>query len=474
MLGRRGPLPALLRAGFAAVLLGAAAPAHALFLSAEDEQRIGDSEHPKLVRQFGGAYGEPGLNAYVTGLGNFLASTAAHRDRVWTFTILDNPEVNAFALPGGYVYVTRGFLALANSEAELAAVIGHEIGHVAARHAAERNTRGAVAGIAGLLLDNVVGDRAGRLLLQLGSEGVLARYSQQDELEADTLGIRYMRRAGFDTGAAARILRSLGRASELRARVAGRPAPGGGFFASHPRTIDRVHEAMRLAGGALAGGPPIVGREVYLDQIDGLPFGEKVREGVVRDGSYLHPVLGFAFTAPPGFRYDNQPDQVLAFGQDGTVIVLDGFSPGWREFRDFLRRDDLDRQEFSVNGMPAVTGIRRNVEVEGRRFDQRTVLILWEEGWVWRLRFLTPPARTLARDRDLLRVTHSFRRLGPGERDLRQRRIRVVEVGPGDTAAALARRMEVDAEPEAWFRVLNGLADGESPEPGTRVKIVAH
>ncbi len=464
-----------LRAGFFAFLLLWPTPLQATVFS-DDEASIGAREHPKILQQFGGAYEDPLLTKYFASIGNFLAATTGSNIQEWTFTILDDPTVNAFALPGGYVYVTRGLLALANSEAEIASVIGHEIGHVVARHSTQRRNRGALAGIIGTIVGQVTDNQAAREILNLGARGVLAQYSQSDELEADALGITYMRKAGFDTRASARMFATMGRHKQILARTMGTRFAGLDFFASHPPDADRLVKAQRLAKGPVAGGTPIEGSDVYLDQIDGLVYGEKGEDGFVRDGTFFHPALGFAFTAPPGFRYDNRDQAVYAFGSDGTVIIFDGVNRTWQpEIRDYLRDEDDDVVVFAVNGMEAVTGIRRNVIQDGRRYDVRTVLYDWDGTWLWRFRFLSPIARTLAVERQLLRTTHSFRRIDQFEHeDLLSRRIRVITVGPDDTVEALADGMAVEAEAEAWFRILNGIADADHPSPGTRVKIISH
>ncbi len=191
------------------------------FMSPAEEQRAGAEEHPKILKEFGGAYGDRAIGAYIDSIGQALARMSDLPNQRFTFTVLDNDVVNAFALPGGYVYVTRGLLALAGSEAELAGVIAHEIGHVTARHAAQRYSQSIVAGLGAALLGAVAG-RGAADIAQLGSALYLSAYSREQEFEADILGVRYLARAGYDTGAMAGFLGKLQAHSALQARITGR------------------------------------------------------------------------------------------------------------------------------------------------------------------------------------------------------------------------------------------------------------
>ena len=197
-------------------------------LSEEGEADLGRQEHPKVVAQYGGAYNDPELARYVSSVGDFLVKTSERPELDFTFTILDTPIVNAFALPGGYIYVTRGLLSLSNSEAELAGVLGHEIGHVTARHTAERYGQAVAANVAGLGLGVLLGGGAAQASGALS--GLLIRsYSRDQEFESDMLGGRYLARAGYDTAAMAGFLTQLQAHSRLEAQLAGQPEKADAF-----------------------------------------------------------------------------------------------------------------------------------------------------------------------------------------------------------------------------------------------------
>ena len=276
-------------------------------LTPDREQAIGREQHPQMIESFGGRYDEkPDLNRYVQSLGDFLVQTSETPNQNFTFTLLDTLVVNAFALPGGYVYVTRGLLALANSEAELAGVLAHEIGHVTARHAAERHgsqvlTQALSVGV-GLLTQIVTGSRgAAEAVTQTsGTVGQLAvrSFSRDQEFEADLLGVRYLTRARFDPQAMAHFL------TRLRAHAAldtpKDDAPGSDLTRTHPRTAERIQRAI-VQAGLTPVAHPTIDRALYLDKTDGLLYGDSAAQGFIRGQRFSHQQLGITFTAPRAF-----------------------------------------------------------------------------------------------------------------------------------------------------------------------------
>jgi len=290
-------------------------------LSEEGEADLGRQEHPKVLAQFGGAYDDPELNRYISSIGNFLAQTSERPDLDYTFTILDTPVVNAFALPGGYIYITRGLLTLAENEAEVAGVLGHEIGHVTARHTAERYGQTVAANVAGVGLGVLLGGEAAQAGSALG--GLLLRsYSREQEFESDMLGGRYLARAGYDTKAMAGFLSQLQAHSRLEAELAGQPEKADSFniMQTHPRTADRIERALEQSGASPVA-DPLVGQNVYFDKIDGMIYGDKADEGYIRGRTFAHPKLKFSFEVPAGFRLYNQSQAVVARDGDGKAII---------------------------------------------------------------------------------------------------------------------------------------------------------
>ena len=291
------------------------------FMSPEDEKRVGAQEHPKLVQQFGGDYADSNLAAYVNRVGQAVAKHAEVQDVPYTFTVLDDDDINAFALPGGYVHVTRGLVTLASNEAELAGVLGHEIGHITARHAAQRYSSATAADL-GIGVLSILGAVAGLPSqvtqaagsgLQTGAAIYLQKYSRDQEMEADRLGIRYMTQAGYDPEAMVTFFRKLDAWTRLEASMVGDGGAEDRFdiMASHPRTGDRVQQATQIAASARRPGEQL-DQDAYLKAIDGVLFGDSPAQGFRRGRDFIHPELRIAFTVPPGFVLKNNAQQVVA------------------------------------------------------------------------------------------------------------------------------------------------------------------
>ena len=455
-------------------------------INESQESQIGAEEHPKILAEFGGAYSEkPNLNAYVTQLGQSVAQNAERKDVEYTFTVLNTEDINAFALPGGYVYITRGLLTLANNEAEVAGVLGHEIGHVNARHTAERAGQqqtaqyGAVAAqlLGQLLGGDAGGELAGGLANEVGAD-YLGHFSQQQEFEADSLGVRYLTKASYDPQAMASFLDSLNNETHLEAKVAGNEAAADAYSMkqSHPRTPDRVQKAIEEANVPVEN--PVVNRDRFLQQIDGMAWGPDPRDGVIKGSTFIHPGLKFAFDAPQGMKLQNSPDAVV--GQtDNAAMIFDLASPApngpleqyvasqWQEGAKIS-----DVQSFEVNGMEAATGIAKGT-INDTPVAIRMVAIRQDAKTVYRFLYATPPGNFAAMDQRFLASAQSFRAISAEDAaGYAPKRIRVITVKEGDTVASLSQQMQVDDAPADWFRVLNHLGANDPLQAGQKVKIV--
>lgn len=466
------------------------------FVSPEQEAKIGAQEHPKMLAKFGGAFNDPNLQAYVTRIGNDLAAVSEMPDIKWTFTLLDSPVINAFALPGGYVYVSRGLMALANSEDELAGVIGHEIGHVTARHGATRITRGQLAGLGQVLAGVLTGSREATQMAGFAGKAYVASYSRDQEHEADELGVRYLYRGGYDAFAASRFLSSLAANTALMAKLDGRDGAASqfDFFATHPNTPERVQRAYASAaqvhghshndsnhnhdGDALAKGRGA--SNAYLAKLDGMIFGENPAQGIVDGQTFTHPDLNFRFVMPGGISIINTPTAVR--GQSQTrIVIFDGdrinadtnladyISRGWLAPRKIQAQSIYTRR---VNGMRAATA-EGAVNLNGKPGYGFFAVIRHSANRAYRIAVLEMGAGSRAGYRDFESLLQSFRKLTSKDRaNLRVKRLKIVTVRRGDTPASLAKRMAVDTAKLEQFQVLNGLIPGESLKPGTRVKLV--
>lgn len=462
------------------------------FMSPDDEKRVGAQEHPKLVDQFGGDYPDASLAAYVSRVGQAVAKHAEVQDVPYTFTVLDDDDINAFALPGGYVHVTRGLVTLASNEAELAGVLGHEIGHITARHAAQRYSSATAANL-GIGILSILGAVAGLPSemtqmagsgLQAGASVYLQSYSRDQEMEADSLGIRYMAQAGYDPDAMVSFFRKLDAWTRLQAAEVGDPAAADRFdiMASHPRTADRVQQAARLAASAEGPGEKL-DQTAYLKAIDGVLFGDSPAQGFRRGRDFIHPQLRIAFTVPAGFVLKNSAQQVLATGPNGALIVFDaerraGVARQVPDMATYLSQvwarslPLAGAERLQINGAAAATGVAR-LQTRGGAAIVRLVAIRGGADSIWRFIFLAPPSDAQRLQADFQRTAMSFRLLSAAEAAAAKPwRIDVVMVQEGDTAESLAQRMAIDEDRLETFRALNGLDGGARLSPGQQVKLV--
>lgn len=452
--------------------------AFTLFMSPADEVRVGAQEHPKILARFGGAYEDPGVGGYVAEIGGRLAANSEMPQFPFTFTVLNSPEINAFALPGGYVYVTRGLVALANSEAELAAVIGHEIGHVVGRHTAQRYSQAVAAGLGAALLGAVVGGDV-QQLAQLGSELYLAGFSREQEFEADQLGVRYLKNAGYESHAMAGFLENLIRNKSLQEQILDDDLPDADFFSTHPNTPDRVARA------AAAGTAGVVRRDVLLRNVAGLVFGDDPAQGLVRGRRFSHPDLGLTFEAPSGFGLINTQQAVYARKRNAAVIRFDAARrdeahPDPRVYLTEIWAPSIALstvERITIGGLPAATASARvsgNLDDYRGPLDARFVAVQFPGNKLYRLLFLSVPNQTSGLATDFQRTTFSLRTLSKMEiSQLVPLTIEVLDVRPGATSESLAAGLPFSNLKLERFQVLNGFNPGDQPVPGQKVKIIA-
>lgn len=447
-------------------------------LPISQEEQIGEQSHPEILAEFGGAYPDEDLQRYIQSIGDLVAATSERTEVDYTFTVLNSDVVNAFAVPGGYIYITRGLLVLANNEAEVAGVLAHEVGHIVARHSAQRATQSALAGIAAVVLGAATGSSQVAQIAQTGGMAVIQSYSREQEFESDTLGVRYLSRAGYDPAAMSSFLASLNAHSALEAQIAGGNPPEFNIMSTHPRTQDRVQRAVAEAGGYSVQ-DPMQARDIYLDKIDGIIYGDAPEQGFVRGLDFIHPALGFRFAVPEGFTMMNGSRQVVAQGPDGAAIVFDAARKRAGQAITSYIRDDWtggaplqELERITINGMDAATASVQGT-VQGQTANLRLVAIAYDDTQVYRFAFVIPGRASSRLIEALQRTTYSFERLSQAEAARYQpKRIDLVTVRPGDGIARFAGMMDVEAYPEEQFRVLNGLFGGEGLRAGQRVKVV--
>jgi predicted Zn-dependent protease len=461
-------------------------------VSSATEAYYGEKLNVEMIAEYG-LYTHPGLNAYVNRVGQALAQHTVRKGINYTFTILDDEEINAFALPGGYVYVTRGTLNFANSEAELAAILGHEIGHIDAFHF-QRRERDRVSGVLSVLLrhsSKSADDLAlARELAEKSTKG--SAYSQAQEFEADALGIHYMTLAGYDAQGMVGMLRTDHAKTELDdGGMKGNPVAHDIFALdeSHPATPEREARAAEAAKAEAAkdavpvsGVSPQAGfsqrtdRDAYLAAIDGMIFGADPREGMVDGRRLVNAVQGFSFEAPEDF--DLWTDRGGAFGVGRNALLLFEIdqAPGAQSMVSYVQTSMTDK-------LPV--GNVRPLEIDGYRGATGTVNIApfiirvgavrdsGSSNRLYKLMYVTPRRTFNDLDSGFLASLKSFHPLEGAEANPKPAlHLHIVTVASGDTVNSLAERMAVAEQKVEWFRVLNGLDAGAEVKPGDKVKVV--
>jgi predicted Zn-dependent protease len=429
-------------------------------------------EHQRILTVYGGAYNDPKLEALISRTVDRLVAASERPDLTYRVTLLNSPAINAFALPGGQLYVTRGLIALANDTSELASVLSHEMSHVIARHAAIREDQARQAAIVSRVVTDVLSDPETGALALAKSKIALASFSRSQEFEADALGVGLAARAGYDPYGAVRFLRAMGRNAELKARS--KPTPQlPDFLSSHPATPERVLNAQTSARRYLAPGAGEREHETYVASLDGLVYGEDPSEGFVRGRRFLHPKLGFTFTAPEGFSLDNTAQAVLGAKDGGSqALRLDIVRiPADQSLTDYLLSgwiENVDRgsiDEHPINGLASATATAQSDDWAFRLYVVRF------GGDIYRFIFAAKH-RTPATDLAFRYAIGTFRRMTLSEIDrAKPLRLRIVTVRPGDTVEKLAARMMID-RPLERLRVLNGIDVGDRVKAGNQIKIV--
>lgn len=452
-------------------------------ISAAEAQQ-GAQYHPQFIAEFGGEMTGP-YAAYVERIGQGIAvqSGLATTPGAFDVTLLNSSVNNAFAVPGGYVYVTRQLVGLMNNEAELAAVLGHEVGHVAARHSArrqanaQRNQLGGmgIAILSSVLLgNNPLGQQIAQGAMQ-GSQLLTLSYSRNQEIEADNLGVQYLTRAGYDPRAMATLLQSLASQNSLDAQLQGRnDATMPAWASTHPDPASRVQNALAQAGS----GTGVTNRDVFMRQVDGLLYGDDPEQGVIEGSDFIHPELRLRFTAPQGFYMVNGTRAVSINGDAGRAQMSSAAFDGNLEnyVRAVFRTMGGEQQQLApqnmqratVNGIQAVFGGAR-VNNGQQEVDVTVFAYDFGGGRAYHFQSITPAGQAATFNE----MYNSMRRISAQEAaQVVPRAIDVVTAARSDTVQTLARRMAFTDAQEARFRVLNGLAGTAQVVAGQQYKIV--
>ena len=447
------------------------------FMSASQEIAIG-RDADLQVRQEMGVYNDPELQRYISDIGQRMAKISERPALPWQFAVVDQPAVNAFAIPGGFIYITRGILPFLDNEAELAGVIGHEIGHVTARHSVQQYTR-QIGGTLGLTALGIFvpaarpfGDVAGAGL------GVLfLKYGRDDERQSDSLGARYASTIGYDPAGVPAFLSTIGRLDEAAGDRKGVP----NFLSTHPDPLSRVEEIQPLVQELRAGRTGLaINRDAFMQRVDGIIYGDSPEQGFVRGSAFLHAVLRFRLDFPNNWEIANSATQVVAKAPDADAFMLLQLvqKPQGRTVQeaaiDSMTRAGLravEGQRTTINGLDGFIGVYRG-QIEGRGDVAMRAAHIAHAGNIYMVGGLVSPPAFDKTDRTFTGSIRSFRALSASEaQTIRPHRIDLHSVRAGDTWDSLAARSG-GAIKAGTLAVMNNAAPGSQPRPGTRIKIV--
>jgi len=450
-----------------------------LLMSESQEQQIGAENHGKVLKSYG-VVKDSALTSYVNRIGQSLARDTERANVAYTFTLLDSPQVNAFAVPGGYIYITRGILALANDEAEMASVLAHEIGHITARHSAERHTTGVFTQLGAGVLANVIGDAGVGNALGAGAGLYISSYSRDQEREADTLGVRYLSYDDYAPFAMSGFLGQLNRNEQYETALQGQSQKTTNYyFRSHPLTSERIRLAATEAKNKLTDRPVKRNRQQYLAKINGMIFGDTPEQGFIRRGTFLHPIMGFKFKAPDNFRLVNLPTKVVATNDKGVLAEFD-----MRKSKEPLTVTQALAKwipaegakwipkTVSFGGFKAATATA-DVAVKGKPYFLRRTVIAAHNNRFYRFQSLMPKAQQQTFDGPLYGMAKSFRFLSAAEKvAAKPLRIKTFTAKKGDTIYSIARNIPHQEQPQAFFRMLNGLDAEDALQVGQMYKTI--
>ena len=456
-----------------------------VLMSEQEEIALGRQAHQEVLKQYG-VYEDKSLQQYVQSVGNKLARKSHRQDLIFRFTVLDSKQVNAFALPGGYIYITRGLMAYLNSEAELAAVLGHEIGHVTARHSVRQYSAAQLANI-GAMIGSIfvpgMNTTIGNQLTQLFGTALLRGYGREHELEADRLGAEYLARTGYTPKAmidVITVLKSQEQFEIQRAKQEGRePNTYHGLFATHPKNDTRLQEIVGLADSLQSKTTPAVGVEPYFNSIDGLIFGDSPKEGITRGNSFYHRDLGFALNLPKGWNVTNQPDRLIVAAPEGKALIQltaedinKRISP--RQFMiERLGLNELrNERSLNIHGSEAHTGTSSINTNFGRRESRFTVLYFNQMAYVFA--GITKEKGKIAEyDTTFLKSMQSFHALTKNEQQLaKPLQLDIIKASADTNYKALSQTSPLLQYAEEEIRLLNDHYPKGTPTHGQLIKII--
>lgn len=449
-----------------------------VMMSERQELDLGARYNQEIAKE-NPRYNDARLQAYIQRVGERVAR-ASHRNQLnYVFTLVDSPDVNAFALPGGYIYIHRGLLAYLNSEAELAAVLGHEVGHVTARHSVRQQSQSTAWGLLGQAA--AIGTGVGALgdLTSVMGNAFVRGYGRDMELEADGLGAQYLARGGYDPQAMIEVVRVLKNQEDFardQAAVRGEAQPVGGYhglFDTHPDNDRRLKEVIGPAQ-ALVGGSQEVGRDTFMQMIDGLVFGDSADSGIRRGRNFYHGPLDFTLSYPQGWQLVNRPDVLIGHTEDEQAFIAMTLEAADKALTpaEYLRKRAGNQrlvagEELRLGALQGYTAVLQGQSA------RRVAVIYRGDGAYLFVAGLKGRASLETEDERFLSVIRSFRPLKAEERKLAEPvRLHTMRAKSGQSMAVLAKESPLQSGAEGQLRLLNNLYPSGEPKAGAWLKVL--
>ncbi len=447
-----------------------------VMMSERQELDLGARYNQEILKQYP-RYEDAKLQAYIQRVGERVARSSHRNQLNYVFTLVDSPDINAFALPGGYIYIHRGLLAYLNSEAELAAVLGHEVGHVTARHSVRQQSQSTAWSLLGHAAAIGTGVGAVGDLTNVMGNAFVRGYGRDMELEADGLGAQYLARSGYDPQAMIEVVKVLKNQEDFaRAQAAKRgeaPAAGGyhGLFDTHPDNDRRLREVIGPAR-ALAVGNQEVGRDAFLQMLDGLVFGDSAASGIRRGRHFYHGELDFTLSYPQGWQLVNRPDVLIGHSADEQAFIAMTLEPADKRLTpaEFLRKRAGSQrlvagEELRLGALQGYTAV-----LQGQSARRVAVIYRDDNAYLF-IAAVRGRASLETEDQRFLEVIRSYRPLKADERKLAEPvRLHLVRAKAGQGLAALAKEVPQQGDGEAQLRLLNGLYPDGVPRAGDWLK----
>ncbi|GAB3540102.1 M48 family metalloprotease [Pontibacter brevis] len=448
-------------------------------MSEQQEIAMGQQADPAIVAQFG-LYQDPALQRFIQEKGQAMAKISHRNNLQYEFKVVDSPVINAFAVPGGYVYFTRGIMAHFNNEAQFAGVLGHEIGHIAARHSAQQQSKSILAQV-GLIAGMVIAPQ----LAQLGDAAaqglglLFLKFGRDDERESDRLGVEYASKIGYDAAEMADFFLTLQRQQE----GSGQAVPS--FLSTHPNPADRyetVHELAAEWKKQLNLTNAEVNRNSYLKLIDGMVYGEDPKQGFVENNTFYHPELKFKFPIPRGWEHMNSPQQFQMVAPDGKAMMMLTLAPGEtleaaaQQLLQNYGLQPVESRSVTVNGLPALAIVADQQAQQGQQQQQplRALIYLIQYGGnIYSMIGVSSPANFNSYTSAFTATMQNFSQLTEPDKLNRQPvRIKVQTVQQGATLNQVFQRYQVPQARMEELAILNGLQLSDRVEQGTMIKLL--